>query len=155
MTGADTSILIPLAIEEHPLHESSGRLLAEVEQSADPRIAVVPLVLSEFVHAVSDPKRFQTPLSVRQALDWVKSFLSIPQSVLLMPESAGIYRWIEWMGIYRLGRKRVLDTLLAASLHTAGVSRLLTANPHDFRIFGVFELLVPEGSDERRAEIEG
>ncbi len=42
-----------------------------------------------------------------------------------------------------LGRKRILDTQLAATLHRHGVRRLLTSNPDDFRVFGVFELIVP------------
>jgi hypothetical protein len=33
--------------------------------------------------------------------------------------------------------------LLAATLHRHGVRRLLTSNPDDFRVFGVFELIVP------------
>jgi predicted nucleic acid-binding protein len=148
MTGADTSILIPLAIEEHPLHESSGDLFAQLAQSSDPRIAVAPLVLSEFVHAVADPKRFETPLSVPEAIEWVRTFIALPEVTVLMPEPEGISCWLRWMGDYRLGRKRVLDTLLAASLHTAGVSRLLTANPADFRVFGIFDLLVPARAED-------
>jgi hypothetical protein len=49
----------------------------------------------------------------------------------------------EWMRTYQLGRKRILDTMLAANLHVAGVRRLFTSNPDDFRVFGTFELLVP------------
>ncbi|HMJ89218.1 MAG TPA: hypothetical protein VK530_05355 [Candidatus Acidoferrum sp.] len=47
------------------------------------------------------------------------------------------------MNRFQLGRKRILDTQLAAILHTAGVHRLFTSNPRDFEVFGVFELLVP------------
>ena len=51
--------------------------------------------------------------------------------------------FFDWMLRYQLGRKRILDTMLAATLHTAGVRRFFTSNPDDFRVFGVFELLVP------------
>ena len=37
---------------------------------------------------------------------------------------------------HKLGRKRILDRQLAAALWTAGVRRILTANPADFHIFG-------------------
>jgi hypothetical protein len=41
---------------------------------------------------------------------------------------------------HQLGRKRILDTQLAAILWTVGVRQVLTANPADFQIFG-FQLL--------------
>jgi hypothetical protein len=44
---------------------------------------------------------------------------------------------------HQLGRKRILDTQLAATLWQADVRRLLTSNPADFQIFGGFELLAP------------
>jgi hypothetical protein len=34
-------------------------------------------------------------------------------------------------------------THLAAVLHTAGARRLLTANPGDFAVFGVLEIITP------------
>jgi len=42
-----------------------------------------------------------------------------------------------------LGRKRILDTHLAAILHTRGVRRLLTSNPADFTVFRVLETVTP------------
>jgi len=50
---------------------------------------------------------------------------------------------ILWMRQFNLGRKRILDTQLAAILHTNGVSRLLTSNPADFSVFGVLETITP------------
>jgi hypothetical protein len=43
-----------------------------------------------------------------------------------------------WLRQYRLGRKRLLDTQLAATYYAAGVTCLLTLNVSDFEIFGVF-----------------
>jgi hypothetical protein len=45
------------------------------------------------------------------------------------------------MHTFRLGRKRLLDTLLAATYHRAGVVRLATTDWRDFRGYGVFEVL--------------
>jgi phage-related baseplate assembly protein len=44
---------------------------------------------------------------------------------------------------FRLGRKRILDTQVAAVLHTNGVRRLLTSNPGDFAVFNVLETIAP------------
>jgi hypothetical protein len=50
---------------------------------------------------------------------------------------------LRWMRQFNLGRKRILDTHLAAILHTNGVHRLLTSNPADFAIFHVLETITP------------
>ena len=42
-----------------------------------------------------------------------------------------------------LGRKRILDTRLAAVLHSHGARRLLTSNPADFTVFSVLEVVAP------------
>lgn len=143
MIGVDTSGLIPLAIEEHLKRGATEALVADLLEVPETRLAVTPSVLAEFIHAVTDPKRFERPLTMAQAVNWVSQFLSLPQTILLMPESPAIPQWLERMRAYRLGRKRTLDTQLAATLTTAGIRRLLTLNPNDFRIFGAFELLVP------------
>ena len=42
---------------------------------------------------------------------------------------------------YQLGRKRLLDVLLAATFHQAGVKRLIANNERDFKGFGCFEIV--------------
>jgi len=44
-----------------------------------------------------------------------------------------------WLRQHLLGRKRLLDTPLAATYYAAGVTRLLTLDMGDFDIFGVFQ----------------
>ncbi len=150
MIGLDTSSLLPLAMRAHPLHEATRR---EIEQ-ADDTFAVAPLVLAEFVHCSTDPKRFAEPLTCVQALDWTDALLDLPHVQMIVPDQAALRLWLRWMREFRLGRKRTLDTQLAATLHLAGVKHLLTANPSDFRIFSVFELIVPQlsGSEENQTQ---
>ena len=40
-------------------------------------------------------------------------------------------------------RKRLLDTLLAATYQQAGIRSLLTTNQADFAVFGVFTCITP------------
>ncbi len=51
--------------------------------------------------------------------------------------------FIEAMDKHQLGRKRVLDTMLAATYRTAGITSLLTLNANDFAVFGEFACLGP------------
>jgi hypothetical protein len=59
---------------------------------------------------------------------------------------------------FRLGRKRILDTALAATVEMAGVSRLATLNARDFALFPFLELVDPTveaGDGEPEPEASG
>jgi len=43
--------------------------------------------------------------------------------------------------LHRLGRKHLLDSLLAASFHSAQVRRIVTNNGGDSRLLGDFEII--------------
>jgi hypothetical protein len=63
---------------------------------------------------------------------------------LVFPTAASVNQTLVWMRQWSLGRKRILDTELAAILNTNGVRRFLTSNPADFAIFNVFEIITPK-----------
>lgn len=65
---------------------------------------------------------------------WWKAFETEP----VLPSDLAIAQFHTWMRRHQLGRKRVLDTLLAATYRAAGVTSLLTLNPADFLVFGEF-----------------
>ena len=44
------------------------------------------------------------------------------------------------MSTHQLGRKRLLDSMLAATYTAADVKTVLTLNADDFKVFGCFEL---------------
>jgi predicted nucleic acid-binding protein len=76
-----------------------------------------------------------------EALDWVEDFLANPMVALIEPNRAATEQTLRWMRQFNLGRKRILDTHLAAVLHTAGVKRLMTSNPADFTVFGTLQTI--------------
>jgi hypothetical protein len=45
-----------------------------------------------------------------------------------------------------MGRKRLLDTMLAATYRQAGIQSLLTTNKADFLVFAVFTCITPSAS---------
>jgi len=57
------------------------------------------------------------------------------------PTDVALVRFHDWMRRHQLGRKRVLDTMLAATYRAAGVTSLLTLNGEDFAVFGEFEFV--------------
>lgn len=58
----------------------------------------------------------------------------------VVPDDQAVSQFLAWMQQHGLGRKRLLDTLLAATYYRSGVTRIATSNARDYRVFGVFEL---------------
>ncbi len=142
MTGLDCNILVQLALADHPANPATvSKVQAEVQQGR--RLVFPPLVVTEFLHVATDGKRFDPPLKMTEALDWIEEFTANLMVSVLEPSQDSLRQTLRWMREFKLGRKRILDTHLAAVLHTAGVPRLLTSNPGDFAVFGVLEMITP------------
>jgi predicted nucleic acid-binding protein len=142
MIGLDCNILVQLALAEHPRHTATRRIV-DYETDRSESLVFPTSVLTEYLHVVTDNRRFTPPLTMSEALNSVEELLANPSVTVLESSLASARLTLSWVRQYRLGRKRILDTHLAAILHLNGVRRLLTSNPADFTIFGVFELLTP------------
>ncbi len=141
--GIDTDVLINWVMEGTAHHLATRRLLArEVEQNR--RWGVTPQVLYEFIHICTDPRRFENPLSMEQAISWSRAIWDDKDVVRLLPSATVLHRVLELMKASRLGRKRILDTALAATLESAGVKKVATLNAKDFDVFPFLETVVPE-----------
>jgi len=142
MTGLDSNILVQLALADHPANPATmSAVQAEVQRGK--KLVFPPLIVTEFLHVITDERRFSPPLTMVEALEWMEDFLANPTVILLEPTQESLRQTLRWMRQFNLGRKRILDTNLAAVLHTAGARRLLTSNPGDFTVFGVFETVTP------------
>jgi predicted nucleic acid-binding protein len=101
-------------------------------------IVLAPQVLAEFIHVATDPRRFAQPLDLSAARQLAEQWWMAREVVQVFPDPAAIRQFFAWLHHFELGRKRLLDTLLAATYQQAGVQSLLTTNPGDFTIFGTF-----------------
>ena len=101
--GIDTSFLVAVECVEHSEYAAARELLADLV-AANERFALNPDVLSEFVHTVTDPKRFPTPLSMSEALDRAEYWRVADESVLVFPTSESTELLFVWMRQHRLGR---------------------------------------------------
>jgi len=142
MTGLDCNILVQLAMDDHMAHSATFRAVAS-EIAHGNRLALVSLVATEFLHVVTDPRRFAPPLTMSDALDWTEEFRRNAAIDSIEPTRASLDQSLRWMRDFKLGRKRILDTHLAATLYTHGITRLLTSNPGDFANFQVLEIVTP------------
>lgn len=146
MIGVDTNILIADSLPDHPDHAKVRRKLDSL-LTAGCQLALPSMVFSEFIHVATDSRRFREPLSAQEAVAQAELWSASAEVVLLSVDELVHWQWLRWLTEHRLGRKRLLDTLLAATWHAAGVREILTLNPRDFEIFGVFTLLAIESGD--------
>jgi len=133
--GLDTSFLVAVEVSCHAAH-GAARTLASSLREKGGRFALTPQVIAEFVHIVTDPKRFTAPLTMAQALERVQVWWDAPDVERVWPDESAVSWFFSAMTKHELGRKRVLDTLLAGVFLSADISSLLTLNATDFAEFG-------------------
>lgn len=140
--GIDTGFLVAAEIVGHADHAAARALLARLLGAGD-RLALAPQVLAEFLHIVTDARRFARPLDMPTARSIALQWWTAREVEHAFPDDEATQHFLAWMDKHRLGRKRLLDTQLAATYRRAGLMSLLTTNPGDFEVLGEFTCLVP------------
>ena len=141
--GLDTGFLVAAEVKEHAEHAAARDTLARLLSAGD-LIAIAPQVLAEFIHIVTDPRRFAQPLDMTAARQVAEQWWTAREVMRVFPDDAATRQFLAWLQQFSLGRKRLLDTLLAATYRQAGVQSLLTTNPADFAVFGAFTCTTPK-----------
>jgi predicted nucleic acid-binding protein len=140
--GLDTSFLVVFEMQEHPGHLQARGTLARLLAAGD-QLAIAPQVLTEFLHVVTDSRRFTQALAMSAALQLAEQWWTSKDVVHVFPNDAATRQFLAWLQQFSLGRKRLLDTLLAAAYQQAGIQFLLITNPGDFGVLGVFACITP------------
>ena len=137
--GADTSFLVAVEIVEHANHAEGLRVLGELlAHGAVWRFAAGACrvcACRDRCQAVSAAV-FDGDGAGKSERWW-----NAAETEQVLPTDAVVARFHDWMRDHQLGRKRVLDTLLAATYRAAGVTSLLTLNTEDFEVFGKFSFV--------------
>lgn len=141
MIALDTSFLVGLALREHPVHANCWAVFSDRIAGRPGSCALAPQVLTEFTHVVTDPGRFEQPLEMSDALDVCRQWWNASECRPIAPGIEAGNLFLNWMNSCRLGRNRLLDTLLAATWYSAGIARVATTSWRDFAIFEVFEVV--------------
>jgi predicted nucleic acid-binding protein len=140
MIGIDTCFLIDLYWEDSPRNKNARALFSKIANNESVKVAVYYNCFNEFLHVITDSKRFENPLSVSEAISVIDYWCDIDRVTVLYPDDTSFKRTLAWMNRYQLGRNRVNDTQMASCYLTSGVSTIITANPKDFEIFESFEI---------------
>lgn len=139
LLGADTSLLIAHSLEDHPDHEKVSKLVAEVLAHGN-LLALCPVVIDEFIHVITDARRFEHPLEMACAISLARTWSQSKETMVVLPTEKSLTLQLDWMQRHRLGRKRLHDTQIAAIYHLVGVETILSSNWRDFTIFDCFKI---------------
>lgn len=109
----------------------------------DASLVIVPIVLHELVHVITDSRRFDEPVSIQESIALARLYLDRTNVECVAIDSPSMSSTFELMELHQLGRKRIADTLLVATLLRHGVQELMTCNVADFRVFEELTVLDP------------
>lgn len=138
----DTDVLVNWTVSGARHHEAVRTWIdGALEKST--RFGLTQQVCFEFLHVVTDPRRFERPLPMPQAVRFVERLWTSREVDRVGARVAVVPRLCTLVDRHRLGRKRILDTALAATLSTAGVDRLATLNGRHYEAFSFLEIVDP------------
>lgn len=142
--GIDSNVLLQAHLPALDRHELAHRYLHR--QLALPGVTLVltPLVLHEFVHVVTDGRRFDPPVPMTEALALARGYLGRSNVECISTDETSLLLALDLLSRYHLGRKRIADTLFAATLLAHGVHRIVTFNGADFEVFENLTAVEPE-----------
>lgn len=142
MIGADTTFLVQLEAAELPAHANALNLLQQEILASEISLAIAPQVIAEFLHVITDSRRFSKPLTMDEAMERARYWWNCAEVMQVYPNNESLTQSLDWIKQHRLGRKRILDTQLAGTYLSAGVNTVITSNASDFEVFG-FKILTP------------
>jgi predicted nucleic acid-binding protein len=141
--GIDTNVLVYAHMAALPEHGVVREYLSGQLARTDVTLVVTPSVLHEFVHVVTDPRRFEPPVGMPEALALARLYVDRANVQCVATDAEALLEAFALVDRHRLGRKRLADTLLAATLLRHGVRQLVTCNPGDFELFPTLQLVDP------------
>lgn len=140
MIGIDTCFLIDLYWQDSPRNKNARALYSKIANDETTQLAVYFNCFNEFLHVITDSKKFSNPFSIKEAINVIDFWCDIDRVKVLYPDDTVFKRTITCMNMYNLGRNRINDTQMASCYLSNNITSIITANPKDFEIFQSFEL---------------
>jgi len=144
--AVDTNILIYAHAARFPEHERARSWIYRQLEQADVRLVTTPLILSEMVHVITDPRRFEPPVPVGEALEIARNWIGRSNVECLAIDEEAASLTFDLIDRHGLGRSRLADTMLVATMLVHGITLLATRNTADFSVFRQLQLIDPIAS---------
>lgn len=142
MIAFDTNVLVHAHRAESPFHERARTAVARAAESSAPW-AMTWSNVHEFLAIVTNPRVFQPPTPLGQALDQVSAWMESPSLVVLGEPDAGYWpAFVELVGRAQVTGARIHDARIAALALLHQVDTLYTAD-RDFSRFPALKTANP------------
>ena len=100
--GLDTDFLVQVEVAGHPRHAAARSKLDELLDAGDV-LVLAPQVLAEFIHVITDDRRFSHPFSVNQAIERAESWWFGDEVEHVFPDQGAVRLFFDWLIDHRLG----------------------------------------------------
>lgn len=144
--AVDTNLLIYAHVVRFPEHERARQWIYEQLEQPDVILVTTPLILHELVHVITDPRRFDPPVQMREAAELARNWIGRSNVECLAVDEAATELAFDLIDRHGLGRTRLADTLFVGTLLVHGVTLLATRNTRDYSIFRQLQLIDPIAS---------
>jgi len=141
--GIDTNVLVYAHMPALPEHQAVHRYLTRELERDDLTLVITPMVVHELLHVITDKRRFEPPVSMPEALALTRLYLDASNVECLAIDAESMLHTLHLLDQHGLGRKRIADSLLAATLLRHGVHELITCNAADFQLFDQLKCIDP------------
>jgi predicted nucleic acid-binding protein len=94
--GLDTGFLVAAEVREHADHAEARKAMARLLAAGD-LIGIAPQVLAEFIHIVTDPRRFTQPLDMTAARLVAERWWTAREVVRVFPDAAATHAFFAWL----------------------------------------------------------
>lgn len=141
--GLDTNVLVHLHVPSSASHERVRATMQRLIHAEGAVLVLTPTVMDEFVHLITDPKRFSPAVTMSEALGLARLYLGHQNVEWAAASEQAFAHAIAVMDRLGLGRKRISDCLIAATYLQHGVDALITCDPEDFRGFEQLRIIDP------------
>jgi predicted nucleic acid-binding protein len=101
--GLDTGFFVATVVAEHAEHADARARLARLLAAGD-RIAIAPQVLAEFIHIVTDSRRFSQPLDISAARQLAEQWWTASDVVQVYPDAGATTQFLAWLQQFSLGQ---------------------------------------------------
>ena len=140
MIGLDTCFLVDLYWTDSPRNKKARDLFSKLANDSNIQLGIYYNCFNEFIHVITDSKRFENPFTIKEAIAVVDFWCDIDRVRVLYPNDSSFKRTLAWTNMYKLGRNRINDTQMASCYLLNNITSIVTANVKDFEIFECFEL---------------
>ena len=113
--GLDTSFLVAVEVGGHKDHHVARAVAESLRRKGD-RFVIAPHVLAEFMHVVTDPRRFSSPLTMDQALRRAEAWWNSNDVDWALPDERAVTWFLKAMREERLRAQAIAGHLTGGNL---------------------------------------